>query len=228
VPRDSEHLMIYQARNVVLKPGALPRLFMDLETMEIHGYPKWQRVYAVCVFVVVGVFFVWLYWTNRSSDGSWIGLIMITACFWQAAYWVCLPRVLGVLTPEGMDYINEDLGFLFYYPWFHIDWNSITDIQTFEQTGKGAPVMETILRANDAKKPGKVHTFRIYSTNMDYYRVLDYIKAVVDPAVYIKRDGLPLNPALLRKKLQGDMRHKLASLMLVILILLIFSYLFRR
>ena len=109
---------------------------MGIETMQIQGYPKWQRVYAVCVFVVVGVFFVWLYWNNRSSEGSWIGLIMIVLCFWQAIYWVCLPKVLGVLKTDGMDYINEDLGFLFYYPWFHIDWNQVTNIQTSEQSDK--------------------------------------------------------------------------------------------
>ena len=197
---------------------------MGMETMEIHGYPKWQRVYAVCVFVVVGVFFVWLYWNNRSSEGSWIGLIMITLSFWQAFYWVCLPKIIGLLTTDGMDYINEDLGFLFYYPWFHIDWNRVTDIHTFEETGKGPPVMVTVLRAMDAKDSGKVHSFRIYSTNIDYYRVLAYIKTVVDPAVFIKSDSLPLDPALLRTKLQGDMKHKLASLFLAILILLIFAY----
>jgi hypothetical protein len=201
---------------------------MSKETLEIQGYPKWQRVYAVCVFVVVGVFFIWLYWNNRSSEGSWIGLIMITLCFWQAFYWVCLPKVLGVLMPEGMDYINEDLGFLFYYPWFHIDWNLVTDIHTFEETGKGPPVLVTVLRARDKMDSEKIHSFRIYSTNMDYYRVLAYIKTVVDPAAFMKRDSLPLDPALLRAKLQGDMRHKLASLFLAILILLIFAYLFRR
>ena len=54
---------------------------MGIETMEIQGYPKWQRVYAVCVFGVVGIFFAWLYWNNRSSEGSWFGLIMIALCF---------------------------------------------------------------------------------------------------------------------------------------------------
>jgi hypothetical protein len=201
---------------------------MGIETMEIQGYPKWQRVYAVCVFGVVGIFFAWLYWNNRSSEGSWFGLIMIALCFWQASYWVCLPKVLGVLTPEGMDYINEDLGFLFYYPWFHIDWDQVTDIHTFEETDKNPPVMVTVLRATDKKNSGKVHAFRIYSTNMDYYRVLAYIKAVVNPAAFKKTDSLPLEPALLRKKLQGDMRHKLASLLITSLILLIFAYFTRR
>ena len=175
-----------------------------------------------------GIFFVWLYWNYRSSEGSWFGLIMVALCFWQASYWVCLPKVLGVLTPEGMDYINEDLGFLFYYPWFHIDWNRVTDIHTFEKTGKGPAIMVTVLRATDKKDPRKVHTFRIYSTNMDYYRVLAYIKAVVNPAAYMKKDSLPLEPALLHQKLLGDMRHKLASLILTILILFIFAYFTRR
>jgi len=196
--------------------------------MEIRGYPKWQSVYAVCLFAVAGLFFIWLYWTNRSSEGSWVGLVMIAVSFWVAAYWACLPKILGVLTPEGMDYINEDIAFLFYYPWFHIDWDKVTDIQTFEEKGKGAPVMVTVLRATDTKDTGGVHSFRITSANMDYYRSLAYIKDIADPAVSMKRESLPLEPALLRTKLQSDMMRKLAGLFITILLLLIFLYLFRR
>ena len=195
-----------------------------METMKIRGYPKWQRIYAACVFGAGGIFFIWLLWTNPTSKNDWIGIVMVTACFWLTAYWIRLPRILGVLTPEGMDYINEDLGLLFYYPWFHIDWNQVTNIQTSEQTGKGGPFMVTILRARDTKRPGKMHSFRINSTNMDYYRFLAYVKAVVDPAV-VERNSLPLDPALLRKKLLGDQKHKLAALFLTILIFILFAYL---
>jgi hypothetical protein len=195
-----------------------------MEMMKIRGYPKWQRIYAACVFGAGGIFFIWLYWTNPTSKNNWIAIVMIAACFWLTAYCIRLPRVLGVLTPEGMDYINEDLGLLFYYPWFHIDWSQVTDIQNFEQSGKGGPCMVTILRARDTKRPGKMHSFRINSTNMDYYRFLAYVKAVVDPAV-VERNSLPLDPALLRKKLLGDQKHKLAALFLTILILILFAYL---
>jgi hypothetical protein len=196
--------------------------------MKIRGYPKWQRIYAACVFGLAGIFFAWLYSSYRKAEGSWIGLILMAACFWVALYWVCLPRILGELTPEGINYLNEDLGFLFYYPWFHIDWNRVTEIRTFEKEGGSAAVMVTVVRATDAKDTQKMHTFRIDSNNMDYDRVLEYIKTVADPATFEGKDSLPLDPALLRSKLQGDMRHRFASLIVTILILLGFLYFTRR
>jgi hypothetical protein len=196
----------------------------DMETIKIRGYPKWQRIYAACVFGAAGIFFIWLYCTNPTSKNNWIAIVMVVLCFWLTAYWIRLPRILGVLTPEGMDYINEDLGLLFYYPWFHIDWNQVTGIQTFEQSGNGGPVMVTILHARDTKRPGKTRSFRINSNNMDYYRFLAYVKAVVDPSV-VERNSLPLDPTLLRKKLLGDQRHKLTMLFLIILVLIILAYL---
>jgi hypothetical protein len=196
--------------------------------MKIRGYPKWQRIYAACVFGIAGVFFVWLYSNNRKVDGSWIGLVLFAGCFWVALYWVCLPRILGELTPEGIDYLNEDLGFLFHYPWFHMDWDRVTEIRTFEKEGGSAPVMVTVLRATDAQDSQRTRTFRIDSNNMDYYRALDYIRTVADPAAFSREDSLPLDPALLRAKLRGDMRHKLASLVVTILILLGFLFFTRR
>jgi hypothetical protein len=201
---------------------------MSTAAMKIRGYPKWQRVYAAGLFGLAGIFFTWLYFNNRTAQDSWVGLVMIAACLWLALYWVCLPRVLGELTPEGIDYLNEDLGFLFYYPWFHVDWNRVTDVHTFEREGGSAPVMVTVVRATDAKDPHKMHTFRIDSTKMDYYRVLDYIRAAANPAAFKGKDGLPLDPALLRSKLQGDMRHRFASLVVTIIILLGLLYFTRR
>jgi hypothetical protein len=195
-----------------------------MNTLKIKGYPTGQRIFAACVFGAGGIFFIWLLWTNPTAKNDWIGIVMVVACFWLAAYWIRLPRILGVLTPEGMDYINEDLALLFYYPWFHIDWNQVTDIQTSEQSGKGGPAMVTILRARDTKRPGKIHSFRITSTNRDYYRFIAYVKTVVDPAV-VERNSLPLNPALLRKKLFSDQKHKLGALFLSALIFILLAYL---
>jgi hypothetical protein len=198
-----------------------------VETLEIRGYPKWQRIYAACVFGTAGIFFLWLYWNNRSSEGSWFGLLMIALCFWVATYWIRLPKVLGVLKPEGMDYIDQDLALLFYYPWLHIDWDQITGIRTFEQSGKGGPVMVTILHAGDAKDPEKTHSFRISSANMDYYRFLAYLRAVADPAT-LEKNSLPLDPAELRQKLGRDRWKKLGILILTGVILLIGTYFIRR
>jgi hypothetical protein len=203
---------------------------LETKTMEIHGYPKWQRIYTACIFVVVGLFFLWLYWTNPSSKGSWFGLILTALNFWLAIYWICLPKVLGVLTPVGMDYINQELGFFFCYRWFHIDWHKVTLIRTVEKTGKGGPFLETILRAVDTEDPGKTHSFRINSSNMDYYRFLAYTKAVVDPAA-LTRDSLPLDPTLLSRKVRGDLRNQVVVLFITVLVLaavLFFAYFIRK
>jgi hypothetical protein len=199
----------------------------DVETLQIRGYPKWQRIYAACVFGAAGIFFLWLYWENRSSEGSWFGLLVIALCFWLAAYWIRLPKVLGVLTPEGMDYIDQDLALLFYYPWIHFDWDRITGIQTFEQSGKGGPVMVTVLHAGDAESPGKTHSFRISSANMDYYHFMAYLRTVADPAT-VENNSLPLDPALLRQKLRHDQWQKLGVLFVTALVLVVGTYFIRR
>lgn len=195
--------------------------------MEVRGYPRWQRIYAACIFAAGAIFFLWLYWNNRASAGSGIGLAIAAVCFWQAVYWVRLPKVLAVLQPDGMDYINQDLAMLFWYRWFHIDWNRITDIQTHEQSDRSGPFLVTVLRAGVADRPGKIRSFRITSRNMDYYRFLEYLKAVTEPAK-LKQGGLPLEPAQLRQTLRRDQWRKLAGLYLTVLALIIVAYFIRR
>jgi len=197
-----------------------------VSTLLIRGYATGQRIYAAVVFAAAGGFFTWLYETNRTGKGSWFGLVMIAGCFWVSAYWIFLPKVLGVLTPRGLDYRNEDLGLLFWYPWFHLDWERVTEIQNYEITDKGGPALMTIVRATDADQPGKVHTYRISSANMDYYRFLDYLKTAVDPAA-LAQGSLPLDPMQLRRQLHGDQLRKLGGLGLAIIALLILTYLLR-
>jgi hypothetical protein len=197
-----------------------------VRTLLIRGYPTGQRIYAACAFGAFGMFFTWLYWTNRAGKDSWFGLIMIVVSFWLAAYWVFLPTVLGVLTPRGLDYRNEDLGLLFWYPWYHIDWDGVMEIRNYEMTGKGSPAMVTVLRATDANRPGKVRTYRISSGNTDYYRFLAYLREVVDPAK-LAQGSLPLDPVLLRRQLQADQLRKLGGLGIAVAALVILAYLLR-
>jgi len=67
--------------------------------MAIREHSTWQRVYAACVFAAATIFFLWLCWNNRASEGSGIGLAVAAVCLWQAVCWVRLPKVLAVLQP---------------------------------------------------------------------------------------------------------------------------------
>jgi len=148
-------------------------------------------------------------------------------CFWLAAYWFFLPRVLVVLRPEGMDYHNEDLALLFIYPWFHIAWDQIYEIQTHEETGKSGPVMVTTVRARDPHTPDRTRAFRINSTNMNYKFFLEYLKDSTNPD-QASRNSIPLEPDQIQSRLRLDRIFQLGAMILSALAFLLFVLFIRK
>jgi hypothetical protein len=197
------------------------------EVLEIRGYPKGQRIYAVAVFSAAGLFFLWLVWSNPTAQNNWIGFVMAGACFWLAAYWLFLPKVLAIVTTRGVDWLDEDLALLFLHRHQHLDWNKVKDVKTRESSGKGGPFWVTEVVAADSADPQKTRRYRITSQNMEYYRFVDYAKHAVagqmtDP------QGLAMDPVRMKKILFADQILKLAGLFLTSLALLAFLYFFRR
>ena len=158
-------------------------LVMRTDRMEIRGYPRGQCIFAAGIFGAAGAFFLLLYATQRAASESWIALVIAAVCFWLCAYWYLLPKVLAVLQPDGMDFLNENLALFFKYRWTHIRWDQITSVDTWVDYPKGGPINVTFVGAEDPSRRGTKVSFRINSGHRDYYRFLQYLKDSTGPNV---------------------------------------------
>jgi hypothetical protein len=205
---------------------------MAEEKIEIKGYPAGQRIFLAVLFLAGGLFFLWIFWIQRAFP---FGLSMLWALFavifsWAGAYWLFSPRVLAVLGSQGMDYIDQDLAFFFVFKRCTIVWDRVRDIQTYEESGKGGPIMITRVQAGDAQNPRKILRFQITSQQVGYYRFLEFLKRMVDPA-RVEKNSLGVDADKLRGKLRGDRVYgwiKLALTFVLAVLFLIYFYFLRK
>jgi hypothetical protein len=202
------------------------------EKIEIKWYPAGQRIFLAVLFLAGGLFFIWIFWIQKVSPFS---LSILWALFavifsWAGAYWLFFPRVLAVLGPQGMDYINQDLAFFLIFKRCTIVWDRVTDIRTYEESGNGGPVLITRVQATDEQNPRKVLRFQITSRQVGYYRFLEFLKRVVDPAT-VQKNGLGMDADKLRGKLRRDRIYgwiKLALTFVLAVLFLAYFYFLRK